>query len=379
MLLPRLFKRLPMRMYYPLVALLVAAGVGLFALFYSGAGASLLAMGEVYGEQQTTSPAPGEAGPTPGPAGAVSTSGRLLAYQENGGWGFKNTGGEVAIPAKFREVQEFAGDVAFARDLGGLYGLIDRSGVWVREPTWSAVRPFSNGRAAVEKDGAWGYIDDKGALVVEYQFREAGEYACGRARVRTGSYWGYIDAQGSLAVAATWLRCYDYAEDIAFAVGQKNGRDCYYLIDKLGTKVATLGSSVAGERYSEGFAAVRENGKYYYYNNAGRSAFSASFEEARAFSNGMAAVKDNGLWGYINQRGAMVIEPQYAQAGDFSGGYAAVQDAQTKLWGYIGKTGNQRLPMQFEAAQPFSGGVALVTHEGNACFTDTAGNILRLY
>ena len=145
-----------MRLYYPLVALLVAAGVGLFALLYQGAGANLLAVEAAALDQESPEPVSPAVTPSPTPAGNVQNTGRLLGYLENGAWGYKNTAGEVVISAKFREVQEFAGDVAFARNQDGLYGLINRSGAWVREPIWNNVRPFSNGRAAVEKDGAWG-------------------------------------------------------------------------------------------------------------------------------------------------------------------------------------------------------------------------------
>ena len=48
------------------------------------------------------------------------------------------------------------------------------------------------------------------------------------------------------------------------------------------------------------------------------------FDGASPFSNGLAAVSNNGAWGYINAEGGFVIERQYEQATPFAGGHAAV-------------------------------------------------------
>ena len=48
------------------------------------------------------------------------------------------------------------------------------------------------------------------------------------------------------------------------------------------------------------------------------------FDDALPFSEGLAAVKNNGLWGYIDTNGEYVVQPQYEQATSFTGGCAAV-------------------------------------------------------
>lgn len=46
---------------------------------------------------------------------------------------------------------------------------------FVIEPQFDAVKCFSEGYAAVKRNGLWGYIDTKGALIVKPQFKEADE------------------------------------------------------------------------------------------------------------------------------------------------------------------------------------------------------------
>lgn len=59
----------------------------------------------------------------------------------DGRWGFRDTDtGEVVIAAQFGKVHPFFGEYAAAMKwidgTGGRWGLIDRSGTWVIEPTW---------------------------------------------------------------------------------------------------------------------------------------------------------------------------------------------------------------------------------------------------
>ena len=48
------------------------------------------------------------------------------------------------------------------------------------------------------------------------------------------------------------------------------------------------------------------------------------YQEVNGFSDGFAAVKQNGKWGYIDEEGNMAIKPQFDFAGSFSEGVAVV-------------------------------------------------------
>lgn len=67
------------------------------------------------------------------------------------------------------------------------------------------------------------------------------------------------------------------------------------------------------------------------------------FEDALPFSEGYAAVKNNGVWGYVNTDGEYAVQPAYAQATSFVGGYAAVYGG--GRWQIIDTTGAVRLEL----------------------------------
>ncbi len=74
--------------------------------------------------------------------------------------------------------------------------------------------------------------------------------------------------------------------------------------------------------------------------NVGRTSY---FEDALPFSEGYAAVRNNGLWGYINTDGEYAVQPAYEQATSFVGGVAAVYGG--GMWQIIDTTGAVRLQL----------------------------------
>ncbi len=56
------------------------------------------------------------------------------------------------------------------------------------------------------------------------------------------------------------------------------------------------------------------------------------YEAVSNFSDGYAAVKQDGKWGYINEDGKMVISPQFDWAGEFSEGIAVVATLETTVY-----------------------------------------------
>lgn len=63
---------------------------------------------------------------------------------------------------------------------------------------WEDARGFSEGLAAVCKDGKWGYINSSGEYVIDPQYDEARDFSCGVAIVDTNDEWYIIDAQGNV-------------------------------------------------------------------------------------------------------------------------------------------------------------------------------------
>lgn len=65
-------------------------------------------------------------------------------------------------------------------------------------------------------------------------------------------------------------------------------------------------------------------------------AIAPQYEDAKSFSNGYAAVKKNGKWGYIDETGKVIVDFQYDWAGPFSEGVAIVMTLEDLVYRYGG-------------------------------------------
>jgi hypothetical protein len=74
-----------------------------------------------------------------------------------------------------------------------------------------------------------------------------------------------------------------------------------------------------------------------YIDTSGAIVIALEFDDARDFSEGFAAVEEQGLWGYIDKTGGWSIEPRFAQAFQFVDGLALARLGDR--WVYIDPTG----------------------------------------
>ena len=76
---------------------------------------------------------------------------------------------------------------------------------------------FSEGLAAVQKDGKWGYIDTKGRLVIDYQFDSAAYFSEGLAFVEKNNK-GYIDTNGKMVINLEKTTGYAFTNGVAYVM-----------------------------------------------------------------------------------------------------------------------------------------------------------------
>ena len=100
-------------------------------------------------------------------------------------------------------------------------------------PHYDTVLAYSEGRAAVKKDGRWGYIDRNEREIVAPQYQDAWPYREGRAAIKKDGQWGYLDANGKEAVKPAYDRAWSYEN--GRAIVEKGGRR--YTIDLSGNEI----------------------------------------------------------------------------------------------------------------------------------------------
>jgi hypothetical protein len=100
----------------------------------------------------------------------------------------------------------------------------------------------------------------------------------------------------------------------------------------------------------------------------GKYVINPQYSNVNRFSDGLAAVQQNGLWGYVGIDGKMAIEPQFDYAYSFTDGKAlvALGSGEDAKYGFIDKTGLFTLNPTFDDAWFFSEGlVSIGIRSGN--------------
>jgi hypothetical protein len=202
---------------------------------------------------------------------ALQFSSGMAAVAEDGKWGFIDRAGNLAISLRFRDARSPSEGLAAVRQ-GGSWGFIDAMANWELLPQYEWARSFrgglacvaehlgddprygfinkdgqfkvsadyeaatgffSEGLAAVKKDGQWGFVDQAGAVRVQFKYDAAADFSEGLAAVRTGELWGYMTKTGALAIEP----CFDQADPFKDGLARVVIEDEVRYIDKKGNSV----------------------------------------------------------------------------------------------------------------------------------------------
>ena len=125
----------------------------------------------------------------------------VAAVQEGKKWYVINEMGEKVSEKAFDDIKmddkgvAFRSNIAFAKD-GGKYILIDTQCNQVGTQKWDDVDAFNGDLYAAVKVGyTWGYIDATGKEIVPCQYTNAKSFSNGFAAVEKNGKWGYIERE----------------------------------------------------------------------------------------------------------------------------------------------------------------------------------------
>lgn len=160
-------------------------------------------------------------------------------------FGFMDKKGNMIIPFKFDEVEDFSEGLCKVF-IKGKYGYINKKGDVVVAARFDEGKPFKEKRAIVGMSKGlqdstfnviWGVIDTTGKQLETFIYSYADNYSDGLACVKKDSLYGFIDTDCNVAIDFKFKKAGSFAKGLAFAV-DKDGIAGF--IDKKGKFVITL-------------------------------------------------------------------------------------------------------------------------------------------
>lgn len=258
---------------------------------------------------------------------------KTIAVQVDNLWGLGKYDGSLIIPCEYEKISTFNNDRAIVQKDGEIYAVDSNNNrlALLKEKVLDFGN-YSGGRITLEMEDGWRRASgdfEIGSMV----FEKIGTYSNGYAAAKQNGKWGLID------LSSDWLVPAEYDEIIMDELGRSFAQDAVFVRDGDSIKLIVKGE-LKPDNYEdarpfsdEGFAAVKQNGKWGFIDTAGEVRIGFQFDDALSFGQHLAAVKQGGLWGYINLFGKMVIEPVFIEAKSFSNGGVPVLTEQG--WQFI--------------------------------------------
>ncbi len=225
---------------------------------------------------------------------------------------------------------------------------------------------------------------------------------------RADGRWGYKNTSGQVVIQPRFSAALEFDGEAALAAVNTTGEARYGLIDRRGNWILDPVWEDAVQ-FSEGLAAVKQNGLWGFADATGGYAAEPEYDETGAFHEDRARVRMNDKWGYIDNNGAIVVEAVYDYAADFSEGRAftihegadverpiidtggeqvgrlrtatgtryceglAMVDLNEGKFGYVGLEATLAFNTTFQEARDFSEGLAPVRSDGEWHYINPQG------
>lgn len=215
------------------------------------------------------------------------------------------------------------------------------------ERKYNQIEPYSEGLAAVERNGKWGFIDENGKEVISiiYDSVDKAFGDSGIIWVELNGKIGFIDINGSVV--------FPFKYDLIFPMDYKrislyNEQVCLYnegrgimarlnskfgFVDIIGNEVVPLKYD-AVQFYRNGYAPVKRNNKWGFINAKGEEIIPLKYDDIDYCLDNIAKVTLNGKCGFVKYDGTEIISlDEYDEISDFKNNVAIIK--QNNKYGYI--------------------------------------------
>ncbi|RKJ34996.1 hypothetical protein D7X25_33215, partial [bacterium 1XD42-8] len=270
---------------------------------------------------------------------------------ENGAFRYIDINGNYLKNMKFDNAGGFYNGYAIIRDRG-VFKFIDKKGEIVERKEWEDLDYFSENLAAVQIKNLWGFINNNGDLIIDsvwedVKLKDNKEYnkdydkdrkwgfSNGLAAVKRNGKWGFINTSGEVVIEYVWDDVYSFNEETAVVKKRKLDKNQYGLIDKKGNLIMEVKYDEIWSCY-EGMCKFLLNGEYGFYDVENKKELTSRWFEAKFYSNEYAPVKNaDKEWLFIDKEGNENKKlGRWNDAYIFIGGIAVVGEINEGRWVY---------------------------------------------
>lgn len=247
----------------------------------------------------------------------------FCAVKSKYAWGYVDSYGNQKTPITYVSAAPFTkAEMAPVVDQKGECYFIDNTGsrVLASKEKYKSFGISSDDIIKVElENGKYSYCDSElNKLFGEYD--DATAFNNGIAAVKENGQWKIINNEGNAKSSTEYADVVADEKNIVFRndrlfVGDGTG---YIMIDSSGKQIGNEKYENAHCFADSTYAAVENNGKWFFIDKDAKRLSDKTYEEARSYSNGLAAVKISGKWGFVDTDENVVIEQQFFGAKDFS-------------------------------------------------------------
>lgn len=316
--------------------------------------------------------------------GVFSSAGRfadgIAIYRDRGKYGAITNQGKILIPAEYRALIPDRHLFRACIDTGykNRWVILDRTGTVLTEKHYEQIEPFNGKFFPVRHRGYWGAVASDGHEMISCVHDSLLQQDGAHVIVKFKGAYGIIDLtenwvvtprQNPLGLLNDALY-FEYADSITF-LKSFTGDIIYFSENRLepmegylrettasgGHRIINMNGMTVGQSHqgiavdtvlteSEGFRAIRKDGKFGFIDADGRLRIANRYERVQPFRDGLAAIRIMNKWGFIDRHERLVVQPVYDRVENFRHGLAIV--THDNLSGLVDKRGQRILPLRYD-------------------------------
>ncbi len=330
-------------------------------------------------------------------------------YQLGSLFGVIMDNGKLLVPALYTNVLVGTDYIIAAQRSGNTktFILFDSLGNRRVSRAYESISPLGPGLFAARHRGFFGVLNGEGKEVVACAYDSILDHKDAHLLVKFKGLYGIINTSEKWVVSPrpnklsiiNENRFLEYGSSSTF-VKERNGNVIYFTSNRIevsgdhfleylpsGTiwsidmngviinrQVMPAEVTEAVYEESEGYRAIKRNGRFGFIDDRGRLRIANRYEAVQPFREGHAAVKILGKWGFINLQDNIAVQPVYEQVLPFNNGVAKVK--QKGLFGMIDTKGKLVLPVRYAEIEVLPSGNYLISTNGLKGLADKNGTVI---